>query len=76
MELAPMEPNFMDTHAWTPQKRAVPGSVGFHHASPVPIRNQGPAFWEHDGDIDWPCDMAGAVASRQRAIEAGAMPMH
>lgn len=73
MELAPMEPNFMDTHAWTLYKNGrYPEALDFITQALFQSENQGPAFWEHDGDIRLAMgDTAGALASWQRAAEAG-----
>ncbi|MAI24310.1 MAG: hypothetical protein CL828_09645 [Crocinitomicaceae bacterium] len=73
MELAPMEPNFMDTHAWALYKNGqYPEALDFITQALFQSENQGPAFWEHDGDIRLAMhDAAGAVVSWQRAIEAG-----
>ena len=73
MELAPMEPNFMDTHAWALYKNGkYPEALDFITQALFQSENQSPAFWEHDGDIRLAMgDAAGAVASWQRALEAG-----
>ena len=73
MELAPMEPNFMDTHAWVLYKNGqYPEALDFITQALFQSENQGPAFWEHDGDIRLAMrDAAGAVVSWQKAIEAG-----
>ena len=73
MELAPMEPNFMDTHAWALYKNGqYPEALDYITQALFQSENQGPAFWEHDGDIRLAMgDAVGAVASWQRALEAG-----
>jgi tetratricopeptide (TPR) repeat protein len=73
MELAPMEPNFMDTHAWTLYKNGrYPEALDFITQALFQSENQGPEFWEHDGDIRLAMgDTSGALASWQRAVEAG-----
>jgi len=73
MELAPMEPNFMDTHAWVLYKNGqYPEALDYITQALFQSENQGPAFWEHDGDIRLAMgDAAGAVASWQRALDAG-----
>jgi tetratricopeptide (TPR) repeat protein len=73
MELAPMEPNFMDTHAWALYKNGqYPEALDFITQALFQSENQGPAFWEHDGDIRLAMgDAEGAVASWKRALEAG-----
>lgn len=73
MELAPMEPNFMDTHAWALYKNGrYPEALDYITQALFQSENQGPAFWEHDGDIRLAMgDPVGAVASWERALEAG-----
>ena len=73
MELAPMEPNFMDTHAWVLYKnQRYAEALDFITQALFQSTNQGATFWEHDGDIRLAMDdVQGAVASWERAIEAG-----
>lgn len=73
MELAPMEPNFMDTHAWVLYKNErYPEALDFITQALFQSTNQGATFWEHDGDIRLAMgDVQGAIASWIRAIEAG-----
>lgn len=73
MELAPMEANFMDTHAWVLyQNGRYPEALDFITQALFSSENQGPTFWEHDGDIRLAMgDVEGAIASWQRAIESG-----
>jgi len=73
MEVAPLEPNFMDTHAWALYKNGqYPEALDFITQALYQSENQGPAFWDHDGDIRWAMgDVEGALSSWQRALEAG-----
>ncbi len=73
MELAPTEPNFMDTHAWALYKNGqYPEALDFITQALFQSKGQGAAFWEHDGDIRLAMgDIAGAVASWKRALETG-----
>jgi len=73
MELAPMDANFMDTHAWVLYKNGqFAEALDFITQALFQSENQGATFWEHDGDIRWAMgDAAGAVASWQRAMEYG-----
>jgi Tfp pilus assembly protein PilF len=73
MELAPMEPNFMDTHAWVLyQNGRYPEALDFITQALFQSENQGATFWEHDGDIRLAMgDVEGAIASWKRAIESG-----
>lgn len=73
MELAPMEPNFMDTHAWVLYKnQRYAEALDFITQALFQSANQGATFWEHDGDIRLAMDdVQGAIASWERAIEAG-----
>lgn len=73
MELAPMEPNFMDTHAWVLyQNGQYPEALDFITQALFQSENQGATFWEHDGDIRLAMgDVAGAIDSWERAIQSG-----
>jgi tetratricopeptide (TPR) repeat protein len=73
MELAPMDANFMDTHAWVLYKNGqFAEALDFITQALFQSENQGATFWEHDGDIRLAMgDAAGAVASWTRALETG-----
>lgn len=73
MELAPLDANFMDTHAWVlHQNGRFAEALDFITQALFQSPNQGSTFWEHDGDIRWAMeDAVGAKASWQRALEAG-----
>ena len=73
MELAPMESNFMDTPAGVLyQNGQYPEALDFITQALFQSENQGATFWEHDGDIRLAMgDLAGAITSWERALEAG-----
>jgi tetratricopeptide (TPR) repeat protein len=73
MELVPADPNFMDTHAWVLYKNGrYPEALDLITQALFESPNQGPAFWEHDGDIRQAMgDTDGAIQSWERAMESG-----
>ncbi len=73
MELVPSDANFMDTHAWVLYKNGrYSEALDFITQALFQSPDQGPAFWEHDGDIRQAMgDKEGALSSWKMALEAG-----
>ncbi len=63
----------MDTHAWVLYKNGrYPEALDLITQALFESPNQGPAFWEHDGDIRQAMgDTDGAIQSWERAMESG-----
>ena len=78
MELAPMEPNFMDTHAWTLYKNGrYPEALDFITQALFQSETKARRFGNTTGTFDWPW---GTRPVRwppgSGPLKPGAMPMH